>query len=213
MTKGFQGVEVDIQLVNQRIQKMNQLKDQILSKLPNITTPKSKAQNKGWNSPPLISQYLTTHFPTKDLPDKLPSGIYPFDKTNRLKLLQKYPNNPIIKLVNDLRRKESIIEDLITIRDKSSQGILQYGYMTCGAATGRFITSRPAFHNFSKEAPNPNTLTLQEEIEAPPEVLEDRYNMRAFLLKRPATYFLDFKNQEYREMAYIVGDLILLKPL
>lgn len=118
---GFQGVEVDVQAVNQRIQKMNQLRDQILSKLPNNTTPKSKASNKGWSSPRLISSYLTTHFPIKDLGEPLESGIYPFEnKTNRLKLLQKYPNNPIIKLVNDLKKKDSIIEDLITIREKSS---------------------------------------------------------------------------------------------
>lgn len=57
-----------------------------------------------------------------------------------------------------------------------------------------------------KESPNINTLTLKEEIEAPPEVLEDRYNMRSFTLKRPGVFFLDFNNQEYRTAAYTIDD-------
>lgn len=119
---GFKGIEIDIKAVNQRIIQMQQLRDKIVDKLPNITTPSSKSGNKGWNSSKLISKYLSEQFPIQEL-DKLniktPSNIYSFDKTSRLKLLQKYPNNQIIKLVNDLHKKEHIIEELTTIRDKS----------------------------------------------------------------------------------------------
>jgi len=161
---GFRGVVVNIEAVNQRIFKLKQLQAQILAKLPNIAPPSSQLDgSKGWTSSKLISAYLVDNFPRQHL-TPTPSGIYFFDDEARLKLLQKHPDNQIIKLFNDFKKKEKTITYLTSIQTKSHQGVLQYDYQTCGTATGRFTTSRPPFHNFPKRPPNPKTLTLQEEI-------------------------------------------------
>lgn len=91
---GFQGVSISIKDVNERILEMRGLQDQILTKLPDITTPKARAGLKGWSSPQLISQYLKVNFSFKQLeviPKTGKSFIYSFTKKVRLRFLQKIP--------------------------------------------------------------------------------------------------------------------------
>lgn len=143
---------------------MSDLKEKVLSLLPDLTTGKgSSSQSKGWNSSTLTTPWLLKEFSNlKDLP-KTPKGNVSFDSNARKALLLKFPLHPIVSKLPDLSKKDKTLSQLKEIRNNLDGNKLRYAYKMFGAATGRFTTSKPAIHNFAKRAPRKESLVFKEE--------------------------------------------------
>ena len=205
--RGFQGVPINPKELNQRIVTISYLRDKLLAKLPDLTVnKKSTSQAKGWNSPKLVDSWLRSAFSVevlKNLDVNEKSQFYSFDSEARDLLIYLVPDNKLLPIVRDFKKKDQLWGELKNTRKMQTNGILRYGYQMAGTATGRFTSSKPAIHNFSAKSLDPAIFTLTEEQSLTKEEIEQRYDIRTLLLKGEGVYRLDFATQENRMVAYL----------
>lgn len=182
----FKGIKINVQVLNQRIRKLGELKDKVLNLLPKLTRgTKSNSKSKGWNVNSIVTPWFLKEFKEEDLEGlpRMPKGNISFNKDTRRALLLKFPNHPIISKLPDLSKKNKTLDQLKEIRNNLDGDLLRYAYKVFGATTGRFTSSKPAVHNFAKRAPREEILTLKEERETPKEI-GLRYQLRRLLIKK-----------------------------
>jgi len=107
------------------------------------------------------------------------------------------PDNKLIRIVSDLKKKDKVLMELKSIRKHSTDGILQYNYKMAGTATGRFTVSSPPLHNFSSKTVEKSTFMLPEEDNCA------KYDLRGLLLDTKGVFHLDFSSQENRMASYL----------
>jgi len=202
----FNGIEVDVKELNKRIKDLNLWRERVLNLLPDLTKGiKSDSKSRGWNVNSIVTPWLLKEFKVEDLDGlpRTPKGNISFNSKTKKALLLKYPQHHIISKLPDLSKKNKTLDQLKEIRKNLDGNILRYAYKMFGAATGRFSSSKPAIHNFAKRAPREEILIFKSERD---EDFSQRYQLRRFLIKREGVFFLDFKNQEDRMTAYLVGN-------